>query len=67
MAGELVVILVIFTVILALGLSFSIGANDETVSPLVGANVLKFKVVLIIGGAATAIGLIFLSHGVGCV
>ncbi|MHA1256812.1 MAG: inorganic phosphate transporter, partial [Promethearchaeota archaeon] len=38
-----------------------------TVSPLVGANVLKFKVVLIIGGAATAIGLIFLSHGVGCV
>lgn len=67
MAIELVVILVIFTVILALGLSFSIGANDETVSPLVGANVLKFKVVLIIGGAATAIGLIFLSQGVGSV
>jgi len=65
MAIELVVILVIFTVILALGLSFSIGANDETVSPLVGANVLKFKVVLIIGGIATAIGLIFLSQGVG--
>ncbi len=67
MAIELVVILVIFTVILALGLSFSIGANDETVSPLVGANVLKFKVVLIIGGVATAIGLIFLSQGVGSV
>jgi len=67
MAIELVVILVIFIVIMALGLSFSIGANDETVAPLVGANVLKFKVVLIIGGVATAIGLIFLSQGVGSV
>lgn len=67
MATDLVVILLIFTIIMALGLSYAIGANDETVSPLVGANVIKFKVVLIIGGVATAIGLIFLSQGVGCV
>jgi len=65
MAAELVVILVMLTILMAFGLSFAIGANDETVSPLVGTNVLKFKVVLILGGVATAIGLIFLSQGVG--
>ena len=64
MAAELFIILIIFLILMALGLSYAIGANDETLSPLVGANVLKFKTALIIGGVATAIGLIFLSQGV---
>jgi len=64
MAAELFIIIIILLILMALGLSYAIGANDETLSPLVGANVLKFKTALIIGGVATAVGLIFLSQGV---
>ena len=64
MASEIFIIITILLILMALGLSYAIGANDETISPLVGANVLKFKIALIIGGAATAIGLIFLSQDV---
>ncbi|MBD3214111.1 MAG: hypothetical protein GF311_15995 [Candidatus Lokiarchaeota archaeon] len=50
---------------MGISLAFSIGANDETLSALVGAGVIKFKIALIIGGAATGFGMIFFSQGVG--
>ena len=56
-------ILVIILVIMAISLAFSIGANDETLSVLVGAGVLKFKIALIIGGIAIGLGMIFFSGG----
>ncbi len=62
---ELTSILVIILVIMGISLAFSIGANDETLSALVGANITKFKIALIIGGIATGAGMIFLSGGVG--
>jgi len=62
---ELTSILVIILIIMGLSLAFSIGANDETLSALVGANITKFKIALIIGGIATGAGMIFLSGGVG--
>ncbi|MHA1438105.1 MAG: inorganic phosphate transporter [Promethearchaeota archaeon] len=60
------VTLIIFTalIVLAIFLSFSIGANDETVSPLAAAGTIKFKLVLVLGGIGIAIGTIFLSRGV---
>ena len=61
---EFAAILIIVLIVLAMGLSFSIGANDETCAPLVAAGTLKFKVVLIVGGAAIAFGTIFFSEGV---
>ncbi len=64
MEAELSLIFIIVLIALALGLSFSIGANDETPAPLAAAGTLKFKVVLIVGGAGLTIGTIFLSHGV---
>ncbi|MFX1275055.1 MAG: anion permease [Promethearchaeota archaeon] len=57
-------IIVITLIVLALFLSFSIGANDETPAPLAAAGTLKFKAVLILGGVGLAIGTIFLSEEV---
>ncbi len=57
MAGDLTSILVIVLIILAISLAFAIGANDETLSSLVGAGVLKFKVALLIGGIAVGAGM----------
>ena len=64
MEYELGTIIVVVLIILALALSFSIGANDETPAPLAAAGTIKFKAVLIVGGAGLAIGTIFLSQGV---
>ncbi|MFX0006135.1 MAG: anion permease [Promethearchaeota archaeon] len=63
MAADLTSILVIVLIIMAISLAFSIGANDETLSALVGAGVLKFKIALIIGGLAIGAGMIFFSSG----
>jgi len=63
MAEELTIILVIVLVSMAVGLAFSIGANDETLASLVGAGVLKFKIALIIGGIAIGSGMILFSGG----
>jgi len=63
MADELTAILVIVLVIMAIGLAFSIGANDETLASLVGAGVLKFKIALIVGGIAIGSGMILFSGG----
>ena len=56
-------IIISILVIMAISLAFSIGANDETLSVLVGAAVLKFKIALIIGGVAIGLGMIFFSGG----
>ncbi|MCK4779096.1 MAG: inorganic phosphate transporter [Candidatus Lokiarchaeota archaeon] len=63
MATNLSLILVLVLIIMAIGLAFSIGANDETLSALVGAGVLKFKLSLFIGGIAIGIGMILFSGG----
>ena len=63
MAEELTIILVIVLVVMAVGLAFSIGANDETLASLVGAGVLKFKIALILGGTAIGFGMILFSGG----
>ena len=57
-------IIIALLITLAFGLSFSIGANDETSAPLAAAGTLKLKFILIIGGAAIAFGTIFFSEGV---
>jgi len=57
MAGDPTSILVIVLIILAISLAFAIGANDETLSSLVGAGVIKFKVALLIGGIAVGAGM----------
>jgi len=64
MATEFSYIIVVALIVLAIFLSFSIGANDETAAPLAAAGTLKFKLVLILGGTAIAFGTIFLSEGV---
>jgi len=64
MSTEYGAIIIIVLMILAIALSFSIGANDETVAPLAAAGTIKFKFILILGGAAIAFGMIFLSEGV---
>jgi len=56
-------IIIIVLIILAIGLAFSIGANDETLSALVGTGALKFKIALIIGGTAIGGGMILTSGG----
>jgi PiT family inorganic phosphate transporter len=61
MAEELTIILVIVLVAMAVGLAFSIGANDETLASLIGAGVLKFKIALILGGIAIGSGMILFS------
>ena len=63
MAAEIDLVLIIVLIIMAIGLAFSIGANDETIAPLVGAGVLKFKLVLILGGIAIGGGMLLFSGG----
>ncbi|MFX1320141.1 MAG: anion permease [Promethearchaeota archaeon] len=63
MADDLTSILIIVLIIMAIALAFSIGANDETLSALVGAGVLKFKIALFIGGVAIGTGMILFSSG----
>ncbi len=63
MAENSTLIIIIILIILAIGLAFSIGANDETLSTLVGTGILKFKIALIIGGAAIGGGMIAFSSG----
>jgi PiT family inorganic phosphate transporter len=63
MAEELTIILVIVLIIMAIGLAFSIGANDETLASLIGAGVVKFKIALILGGFAIGLGMILFSGG----
>lgn len=63
MADDLTSILIIVLIIMAVALAFSIGANDETLSALVGAGVLKFKIALFIGGVAIGSGMILFSSG----
>ncbi len=64
MVAEVGFILIVFLIAMSLGLSFAIGANDETPAPLAAAGTLKFKAVLIVGGVGLAIGTIFLSEAV---
>jgi len=64
MEYEFAGIIVVVLIVLAISLSFSIGANDETTAPLAAAGTLKFKLVLIFGGFAIGFGTIFLSRGV---
>lgn len=64
MATEYGPIIIVVLIVLAVCLSFSIGANDETVAPLAAAGTLKFKLVLVLGGVGIAFGTIFLSEGV---
>ncbi|MFX1337213.1 MAG: anion permease [Promethearchaeota archaeon] len=64
MESEIAGIIVAVLITLAIGLAFSIGANDETSAPLAAAGTLKIRMVLIVGGAAIAFGTIFLSQGV---
>lgn len=63
MVDELNVVLIFVLIAMAVALAFSIGANDETLSGLVGAGVLKFKISLIIGGTAIGAGMILFSGG----
>jgi len=64
LATEYGPIIIVALLVLAVCLSFSIGANDETVAPLAAAGTLKFKLVLVLGGIGIAFGTIFLSEGV---
>jgi PiT family inorganic phosphate transporter len=57
MAVDIISILVVVLIVLAIALAFSIGANDETLSTLVGARVIKFKLALLIGGIAVGAGM----------
>ncbi len=57
MAVDIISIVVVFLIVLAIALAFSIGANDETLSTLVGAGVIKFKLALLIGGIAVGVGM----------
>ncbi|MFX1463518.1 MAG: anion permease [Promethearchaeota archaeon] len=63
MTAQLSTILIIVLIVMAISLAFSIGANDETLSALVGAGVLKFRIALIVGGIAIGAGMIFFSGG----
>jgi phosphate/sulfate permease len=65
MSAELNSILIMVLIVMGISLAFSIGANDETLSALVGANLLKFRIALFVGGIAAGLGIIFLSQGVG--
>ena len=57
MAVDIISILVVVLIVLAIALAFAIGANDETLSTLVGAGVIKFKLALLIGGIAVGAGM----------
>ncbi|TXT57133.1 MAG: putative Sulfate permease CysP [Promethearchaeota archaeon] len=65
MVDEISFSLVSILVIMGISLAFAIGANDETLSALVGAGVIKFRIALIVGGIATAFGMILFSQNVG--
>ncbi|MBD3255133.1 MAG: hypothetical protein GF383_08565 [Candidatus Lokiarchaeota archaeon] len=65
MAYEYTFAILLILIFMGLGLAFSIGANDETLSSLVGTGILKLRVSLIVGGAAVGFGMIMFSHGVG--
>ena len=64
MADDLNYIIVVVLIVLAIALAFSIGANDETLSTLVGAGVIKFKFALILGAIAIGAGMILFSKSV---
>lgn len=55
--------IIIVLIALAIALAFSIGANDETLSALIGTGALKFKMALILGGIAIGFGMILTSGG----
>jgi len=57
MAVDIISIVFVVLIVLAIALAFSIGANDETLSTLVGAGVIKFKLALLIGGIAVGAGM----------
>lgn len=63
MADGIGQIIIIVLIVLAIALAFSIGANDETLSALVGTGVIKFRMALIIGGLAIGGGMISTSGG----
>jgi len=63
MATDTNLILIIVLIVMAAGLAFSIGANDETLASMVGAGILKFKIALIVGGFAIGGGMILFSGG----
>jgi PiT family inorganic phosphate transporter len=63
MAESITSIIILVLVILAIALAFSIGANDETLSALVGAGILKFNLALLLGGISIGAGMIFFSGG----
>ncbi len=63
MADGIDQIIIIVLIVLAIALAFSIGANDETLSALVGTGVIKFRLALIIGGMAIGGGMISTSGG----
>ena len=57
MAVDIISILVVVLIVLAIALAFSIGSTDETLSTLVGAGVIKFKLALLIGCIAVGAGM----------
>lgn len=65
MADQFTFIIFIVLFVLGITLAFSMGANDETLTALVGAGAFKFKIALLMGGIATGLGMIFFSQGVG--
>lgn len=65
MSGAITFVVLQVLIVMGVSLAFSIGANDETLAPLVGSGVVKFRIALLTGGIATGLGMIFLSSGVG--
>ncbi len=65
MSEEFVFDILYVLIIMGVSLAFSIGANDETLAPLVGSGILKFRFALLAGGLAAGLGIIFFSSGVG--
>lgn len=63
MAENLTSIIIIVLIVLAIALAFSIGANDETLSTLVGTGVIKFSLALLLGGISIGAGMVFFSGG----
>ena len=57
--------IIIVLLILMIALAFGIGANDETMSTLVGSRSLKTKYVIVLAAVLSFIGVMFLSKEVG--
>lgn len=57
--------IVIVLLVLMVALAFGIGANDETMSTLVGSRSLKTKYVIVLAAVLSFIGVMFLSKEVG--